>query len=74
MKRVIVFVFALVILGSCAKNGEYKNCDDVEINFEFYNIEPDPDAEVCSVEYYENDKLIWSKTTVDGVVIEENRF
>lgn len=22
----------------------------------------------------ENDKLIWSKTTVDGVVIEENRF
>ena len=43
MKRLIVFVFALVIIGSCAKNGEYT---------EYYS-----NGEIKHWELYENDFL-----------------
>lgn len=62
-------MFVAVLLGSCAKNGEYKNCD-----LEGFSIKDEyPNAEVCEVTYYENDERIWSKTTVDGVTIEERK-
>ena len=66
-------MFVAVLLGSCAKNGEYKNCD-LQINPEAYQIELDPNAEVCEVTYYENDERIWSKTTVNGVTIGEAKW
>ena len=63
-------MFVAVLLGSCAKNGEYKDCD-----LEGYSIKEEyPNAEVCEVTYYENDERIWSKITVDGVTIEENKM
>ena len=65
-------MFVAVLLGSCAKNGEYKNCD-LQINPEAYQIELDPNSEVCEVTYYENDERIWTKTIVDGVTIEERK-
>ena len=70
--KFIVIMFVAVLLGSCAKNGEYKNCDieyvDAGSVKDLY-----PDAEVCEVTYYENDEEIWSKVTVDGVTIEERK-
>lgn len=70
--KIIIMMFVAVLLGSCAKNGEYKNCD-LQINPEAYQIELDPNAEVCEVVYYENDERIWNKVTVDGVTIEERK-
>ena len=70
--KFIVMMFVAVLLGSCAKNGEYKNCD-LQINPEAYQIELDPNSEVCEVTYYENDERIWTKTIVDGVTIEERK-
>ena len=62
-------MFVAVLLGSCAKNGEYKNYD-----FEGSSLKDEyPDAELCQVSYYENDVCIWNKTTVDGVTIEDNK-
>lgn len=74
--KIIIMMFVAVLLGSCAKNGEYKNCDSVidsTINLEAFSIKADPDAEVCQVTYYENDERIWSKVTLDGVTIEERK-
>ena len=70
--KIIIMMFVAVLLGSCAKNGEYKDCD-LDINLEAYHIEADPDVEVCQVIYYENDERIWSKVTLDGVTIEERK-
>ena len=67
--KFIVMIFVAVLLGSCAKNGEYKDCD-----LEGFTIKEEyPNAEVCKVTYYENDERIWSKTTVDGVTIDERK-
>ena len=66
-------MFVAVLLGSCAKNGEYKNCDIEYVDAESVKILY-PDAEVCEVTYYENDEEIWSKVTVDGVTIEFKKW
>lgn len=74
--KFIVMMFVAVLLGSCAKNGEYKNCDIKIENIEYgsYYKKEYPDAEVCEVTYYENDERIWAKTTLDGATINEQKW
>ena len=66
MRRLLLVVFVLALLGGCAKNGEYRNCDFVTSLRSKY-----PDTEICMISYYENDNCLWKKTYVNDNLVEE---
>ena len=83
MKKIIYTLFVLPLFFSCAKNGEYKKCNDY---FESLNKEEgywdgraeiimkeNPNSEVCRIENYKDDKIMSSKYYVDNKLIYETK-
>ena len=83
MKKFIYVLLILPLFFSCAKNGEYKKCNDY---FESLNKEEgywdgmaeiimkeNPNSEVCRIENYKDDIIISTKYYVDNKLIFESK-
>ena len=70
MKKIIYTLFILPLFFSCAKNGEYKVCND-DIEFESDIMLENPNSDICYIDSFKDDHVVWSKVYVDDILMKE---